>query len=226
MLGAQDLLARFDSDHRLEIAHHLRIGMGTGGGTDAVKRVLHRGDPIAQRFVHRVLQRLRPGFHHPHLGAEELHAKDVERLAVNIFLPHEDFAFLAEQRRHRRRSYAMLAGAGLGDDPCLPHPAREQTLTDRIVDLVRAGVTEVLALQVDLRAAEAPGQVLREVERRGPSGVFAQAVAELGFEVGSAPPFLVGCLELEQRRHQCLGDVAPAEFSEVTGAIRQLWHFR
>ena len=55
----------------------------------------------------------------------------------------------------------MLAGAGLGDDARLAHPQREQRLAERVVDLVGAGVIEVFALEVDVRAAAFFGQPLR-----------------------------------------------------------------
>ena len=54
----------------------------------------------------------------------------------------------------------MHAGAGLGDHARLAHPPRQQRLADRIVDLVRPGVVQVLALDVDLRSAEPIGQGL------------------------------------------------------------------
>jgi hypothetical protein len=41
----------------------------------------------------------------------------------------------------------MLSRAGLGDDALLPHPPRKERLPERAVDLVRAGVGQVLALQ-------------------------------------------------------------------------------
>ncbi len=45
-------------------------------------------------------------------------------------------------------------GAGFGDDALLAHAPREQRLAERVVDLVRAGVEQVFALEVDLGAAE------------------------------------------------------------------------
>ena len=71
--------------------------------------------------------------------------------------------------------------------PRLAHAPREQRLADRVVDLVRAGVAEVLALQVDPRAAERARQTLREVERRRPADVVAQALAQLAPEARVAP---------------------------------------
>jgi hypothetical protein len=62
----------------------------------------------------------------------------------------------------RRRA----AGAGLGDDPRLAHALGQQRLADRVVDLVRAGVVEVLALEPDL-AAGLRAEALGQVQRRG-----------------------------------------------------------
>src|SRR4028119_2466462 len=74
------------------------------------------------------------------------------------------------------RGDAVLAGAGLGDDPPLAHLAGEQGLADRVVDLVRAGVQEVLALEEDAGAAELMGQALGEEERRRAADAVAHDV--------------------------------------------------
>ena len=65
------------------------------------------------------------------------------------------------QRRGGRRGDAVLAGAGLGDDPRLADPLGQQRLAQHVVDLVRAGVVEVLALEQDPRAAGVLGEPLR-----------------------------------------------------------------
>jgi hypothetical protein len=67
----------------------------------------------------------------------------------------------------------MLAGAGFGDDPGLAHALGKQDLAEAIVDLVRTGVVELVALEVDLRAAEMLGQPLGEIQRRRTAGVVA-----------------------------------------------------
>jgi len=41
----------------------------------------------------------------------------------------------------------MLPRSGFGNDPMLTHTFGKQHLADRVVDLVRTGVREVLALQ-------------------------------------------------------------------------------
>ena len=92
------------------------------------------------------------------LGAEQPHPGDVERLPAGVLLAHVDDALEAEQRRGGGGGDAVLAGAGLGDDPGLAHPLGQQRLAEHVVDLVRAGVVEVLALEQDPRAAGVLGE--------------------------------------------------------------------
>ena len=111
----------------------------------------------------------------PHFGAEQLHAVDVRRLAADVLLAHVDDAVEAEVGTGGRGRHAVLPGAGLGDHPLLAHPQREQRLAERVVDLVRAGVVQVFALQPDLRPAALLGQPLGEIQRRRPADVVLQA---------------------------------------------------
>ncbi len=57
------------------------------------------------------------------------------------------------------------AGTGFGDDPGLAHPLGQQDLAEAIVDLVRAGMVELIALEIDLGAAQFGRQPLSEIER-------------------------------------------------------------
>ncbi len=93
-----------------------------------------------------------------HLGAQQTHPEDVQRLPSHVLGAHVDVAVEAEQRARRRRRHAVLAGAGLGDDPPLAHPHRKQRLAEGVVDLVRAGMGQVFALEKDPRAARRLGQ--------------------------------------------------------------------
>ncbi len=74
----------------------------------------------------------------------------------------------------RGGGHAVLAGARLGDHSLLAHPQREQRLADRVVDLVRAGVIEVLALEPDLRPAALLAEPPGVIQRRGPADVVLQ----------------------------------------------------
>jgi len=108
----------------MKIPHHHRIGVRPGHRTNQIVGGAHIRHPVAQSFVHRILERLAARFHHPHFGTQELHAKDVERLALNVFFTHENLTLHAEAGRHRGGRHAMLSGAGLGDDAPLAHMPR------------------------------------------------------------------------------------------------------
>ena len=69
----------------------------------------------------------------------------------------------------------------------LAHPLGEQRLAQHVVDLVRAGVVEVLALEQDPGAAGVRGEPRHLGERAGPAGVVAQQPVELGVERGVDP---------------------------------------
>ena len=83
----------------------------------------------------------------PHLGPEQPHPEDVERLAFDVDVAHVDVALQAEQCRGGGGGDAVLTGTGLGDEPVLAHPLGQQGLPEHVVDLVRSGVVEVLAFE-------------------------------------------------------------------------------
>ena len=73
--------------------------------------------------------------------------KTLRRLPPHVLLAHVDDALQAEARADRGRGDAMLSRAGFGDDAALAHAPRQQHLAEGVVDLVRAGVAEVFALE-------------------------------------------------------------------------------
>ena len=182
------LLARLVADHALEVADERRVRSRPDDRADDVVRRRDVRDPVANRRADGLLERSRPDLDRRHLRAEQPHPLDVRPLAAHVLGPHVDDALEVEQRAGGRGRHAVLAGAGLGDHARLAHPPREQRLADRVVDLVRAGVREVLALQVDAPAGRL-GQPLGEEQRRGAADVVAQQRVELGPEagVGRAP---------------------------------------
>ena len=141
---------------------------------DAVECVLDIGDPVAQRLIERILQRARTGKRRHDFGAQELHAEHVGLLPLDVDLAHIDDAFEAEARAGRGGGDAMLAGTGLGDDAGLAHAPGEQDLAHHIVDLVRAGMIEFVALEIDFGAAEMLGQPLGEIERAWPADIVLE----------------------------------------------------
>ena len=113
----------------------------------------------------------------------------------------------------------MLARTGLGDDAGLAHPLGEQGLAEHVVDLVRAGVVEVLALEEDPRATGVLGQPGRLEHRRRTAGVVALQPVELVEERVVGADLLVLGGDLLDHRHQRLGDVPSAVDAEVAARV-------
>ena len=163
----QDLRARLAADDGLQLAHQVRIGMRADRRAEQVVGAVRIGHPVAQRLVDGGAQRPVAAGHRHHRGAEQAHAADVRRLALHVDRAHVHRARQADaragrgasrRRAGRRRSRRRCA--------CAPRRLREQRLAERVVDLVRAGVREVLALEPDLRAP-----ALRRAAARGVSAV-------------------------------------------------------
>jgi hypothetical protein len=117
---------------------------------------------------------------------------------------------------------AVLPGARLCDYAFLAHTDREQRLTDRVVDFVRAGVVKILALEPDLSAAALFTQPLREIKRRGTSNVVLQQGGELSLKRGILTRAVVFGREFVERANERLGNVATAKLSEPAGGIGNL----
>jgi len=161
-----------------------------------------------------------------HLRAEQLHAKDVGSLPLDITRAHEDGAGQAETRRDGRGRHAMLARARLGDDAGLAHPLGEQDLADAVVDLVRAGVVQFLALEIDLRplalggaVAQHLGHTLGIIHRARAPDIMGHQAVELGLECRINLRCAVFAFQVEDQRHQGLGDVAAAIVTEMAALV-------
>ena len=196
--------------------------MRAGDRADHVEGVIDIGDPVAHRLVQRVLQRLGAGMHGYDLGAHQLHAIDVGRLALDVLGAHVDHALEAQPRGDRGRGHAMLAGAGFRDDAGLAQVLRQQGLADGVVDLVRAGVVQVLALEPDLRAVPGTREALGVIQRRRSADVVLEVVVQLGDEGGVVLQLGVGLFQTAQRLHQGLGHEASTIGTEMALGVRVL----
>ena len=73
----------------------------------------------------------------------------VEGLTAGVDLAHVDAALEAEHGAHGGGGHAVLAGAVSAITRVFAHALDEQGLAERVVDLVRAGVVQVLTLEED-----------------------------------------------------------------------------
>ena len=221
-LGLVQLRARLVADDALEIAHHRGIGVRPGDGADQVVGVMHVGDPVAHGVVHRILQRACAALDGMHLGTQQAHAKHVWLLPRDVGGTHVDNAFQAEQGTDRGGRDPMLAGAGLGDDPGAAHASGQQDLAHDVVQLVRAGVVQLLALEVDARTSEFLGQAPGEPERAWTADIILEVIVEVAPEIRIGLRGLVGLFQLQDQRHQRLGDETAAEHAEAAAFIRAM----
>src|SRR5207302_1929388 len=149
------------------------------------------------------------------------HAEDVEGLALDVLRPHVDVALEAQEGGDGRGGDAVLAGAGLGDEAALAHALGQEALAEDVVDLVGAGVAEVLALEVDPGAPAVLPEPRRLPERRRAARVVGEEPGEPRLEAPVPPGGRPGPLQLDERAHERLRHEAAAVAAEVPAAIGQ-----
>jgi hypothetical protein len=215
----KNLLAGLEADDAVEVAHHHGKGVGSEGGAEDVVGVVDGGDPVAHGFVDGFLEGGLASGDGDDLGAHEAHAGNVEGLAFHVDCAHIDGAVHAEAGADGGGGDAVLAGTGFGDDAGFAEALGEEDLADGVVDLMRSGVEEVLALEVDFGATEFFGPAFGEVEGGGPTAVVVEEVVEFGLEGGVGFGCFVGSAELIEWAHEGFGGEASAEFAEVTGCV-------
>ncbi len=160
--------------------------------------------------------------HADHFRAQKPHAEDVQPLPPHVFLAHIDDAFQAEQRADGGSGDAVLSRAGFGDDALLAHAPRQKRLAQAVVDLVRAGVQQVLTLDVNLGAAMYFAEAFRKVQRCRAAGVVGQQILQLRLKGRVPTGFQISLLEFFERRHQNFGDKASAVRTKMAAGIWQL----
>ena len=143
-------------------------------------------------------------------------------MAHGVRHAHIDDALQAEHGAHGGGGHAVLPGAGFGNDAPLAHPLRQQTLSQSVVDFVRAGVRQILAFEVNLRPAAVPGEVGGVVQRRRPPGVMRQQVMQLRGKSGVVLGGAVGQFQLGQRRHHGFGNELAAEIAKAAPRVGQV----
>jgi hypothetical protein len=205
----------------LEIADDAGKRMRPDHRAEDVVRRLDAGHPVPHGLVDRVAQRPRTAGYRPHLGTQQLHAEHVGRLTAHVLLAHVDHARQTEMGASGRGGHAVLPGSGLGDHPLLAHPQRQQGLAQGVVDLVRAGMVDVLALEPDLGTAALLAQPPGVIQGRGPADEVPQQFAQRGTERRILNGPLVLVRQLVQGPRQRFRDIASAVIAE---AARRIGH--
>ena len=66
----------------------------------------------------------------------------------------------------------MLPGAGFRDDARFAHALRQHDLPQHGIDLMRAGMVQLITLEIDLRPAELLRQAFGEPKRAWPAHIM------------------------------------------------------
>jgi hypothetical protein len=104
----------------------------------------------------------------------------------------------------------------------LAHSLDQQCLSQAVVDLVGAGMEQIFALEINLRAAQFVRQALSEKQRRGTPSIAVQQFVEAALKTAIPSSFLVMALQFVQRRHQSLGNIAAAIDAETPRGRRSI----
>ncbi len=177
-------------------------------GTQAVERAGWIGHPVTEGLIDGRAQRAVATGDGHHGGAHQAHAADVWRLARHVDLTHVDRAWQANACAGRGSRHTMLAGAGLGHHALRTHATRDQRLAQCVVDLVRTGVRQILALD----QISAPQRLLKV--RMGDIAVgrptqSRSSARDLVAEFLRRQDAAHSRFEAVEGRHQCFGNVAP-----------------
>mmetsp|Transcript_8686 Transcript_8686/g.23607 ORF Transcript_8686/g.23607 Transcript_8686/m.23607 type:complete len:278 (+) Transcript_8686:691-1524(+) len=205
--------------------------MRPGHGPKNIVRRLDVRHPIADGLRGGILQRGGAGMDRAHLRSQQTHPEHVQRLPFHILGTHINDALQSLPRTDRGRRHAVLTGTRLGDDPLLAHALAEKRLPQRVVDLMRPRVVQILSLEVDLRPCpiRTPivlGQVLGVVQRTRAAHVVAQHRVQLRLERLVGHRLCVCLLEILERGNERLRHVlAAVDAPEAPVHVRTLEFF-
>ncbi|MND30601.1 hypothetical protein D3C80_211340 [compost metagenome] len=113
----------------------------------------------------------------------------------------------------------MHAGAGLGDDALLAHALGQEDLADAVVDLVRAGMVQLFALEINLCATEMFSQTLGIIERARTADIMGAEIGQFLLEFRIVLRLFPFGLKIQDQRHQRFRDKAATENAETAVLI-------
>ena len=184
--------------------------------TDDVVGIINVGSPVADCLAGGILQGAGAGSDRHHLCPQQLHLENIQLLALNIYSPHENLALHAEQRRHRSSCHAMLACTCLCNYPVLAHALRQKGLPQGIVDLVGAGMEQILTLEINLCSAIMLGQLICIIQKRRPACILHIVLSQLCQKIRIILVFVICLLQLVQHRHNNLRHILSAILAKST----------
>ena len=214
------LLPGLNAHNGLEVPDHQGEGVGPHHGADAVNAVpVIRGIGGKGR-IHRLFQGGKAFRYGNHVGSQNLHSCHVGSLLLNVHLPHVNVALQAKVGGGGSQSHAVLSGAGFGDDLFLSHVLGKEGFSHAVVQLVGAGVVQILPLGVKLDVPQGGGEALQVGDGGGSALKFLPNPPQLRNKLPGLADGVVGIRNLLHGGLQLRGYIDAAVGAEVALFVR------
>ena len=188
------LLTGFATDDRLKIADYAREGVWPHDASKNVVGVLDGSHPVAHGLVDGISQSSASSGNWLNNGAHGPHFKNIQFLTADIFLPHENRAWEAQEGTCGGTGDTVLARSSFGNDAGFSHAFGQKGLAKGVVYFVGPCVVQVFALEVDFCPAGQFRKPLGEMEGSGATNKVLEVVIEGFMELGIFNRILVGSL--------------------------------
>jgi hypothetical protein len=149
-----------------------------------------------------------------------MHAIHIWRLSFNVHGTHIDAAGQPDTGTRGSRCDTVLSRTRFSDNAFRAEPFCEQRLAYRIVDLVRARVCQIFALQPYI-CAPALTELRRMTQCRWPSDPLAQFSSIVVLKVCFVQVLSNTVLKTLECRHQSLRHIASTEWPKTATLVRQ-----
>ena len=218
-LGFDNLFFDFPPDNTLEVTHHGRIRVGPGNCPNNVEGVFDIGDPISERFIHGIFQGRCAACYRYNFGTQQFHAENVGGLTFDVGFAHIDDTRKIKQGADGRRGHTMLAGACFCNDPLFAHSTGKEDLSERIVNLVRSGVVELITLKVNPGSAQLSSKALGKIQRAWTPNVVFCVIVKISLKFWILTCRCVCFFYGKNKRHKSFCDKSTAEDSKMAGFV-------
>ena len=175
-----ELVAGFNANDGLEVSYHQGEGMGAQNGAYAVDGVLIVLGIGIESGVNCFLEGLEAFFDLDNICAQNLHSGNVGSLLFDINSAHINIALQTEISGGGGKGNTVLTGAGFGDYALFAHIFGKEGFAHAVVELMSAGVVEVLALGIKLNIAEGVAESFKMGDGGGSALKFLADAAKLG----------------------------------------------
>mmetsp|Transcript_11920 Transcript_11920/g.22798 ORF Transcript_11920/g.22798 Transcript_11920/m.22798 type:complete len:366 (+) Transcript_11920:367-1464(+) len=211
----QHLLTHFTSHDTLKVLDNGGKGMRTNGGSNQVVRVANIGYPITHGFVDGVLESRLAIMDGDNLSTQGVHTENIQLLTFAVNGSHVHGAIQTELGTNSGGSDTVLSGTGFGNDTRLTNTLGQQGLSNRVVNLVSAGVGQVLALQPNGGTTGQFRQTVGLVQRGGSADKVTTVFSQFCQKVGIVLDFIVLLFNFFESHRKCFGNVLSAVFTKL-----------